>query len=124
MIHVPDVIREPAPPVQRVSAMDLRPARDAGSYAVPPGLVGGVQRQIFHQQWPRAHETHVSDEYVEQLRQLIETEAAKRLPQSCQPLIVGKKLVRFTVHVAHRPELVEHERLFVQAWPLLPKQHG
>src|SRR6266853_1508172 len=106
MIDVPYVEPKTFLPGLRVAAVDLCPAGDARAHLMPAGLLGGIKRQVFDEQGPRAHETHVPAKNVPQLRQLVEAVAAHEAARRCEPLGVGLGLADGIRRVRHRPELV------------------
>ncbi len=71
MLHIPNVQRKLVFPADGVEAVYLGPASDAGAHLMPAGLLWGLQRQVLHQQWARAHRTNVALEHVPQLGQFV-----------------------------------------------------
>src|SRR5690606_41736594 len=47
VVHVPDVLPEPLLPCRVVSAIHLRPARDARPHLVPPGLLRRITIEVL-----------------------------------------------------------------------------
>lgn len=88
MIDIPQIEKKSSLPGGGVPPIHLRPACQARRNKVPPTLVWGVARQIFHEERPRADEAHVSFQHIDQLGQFIETAAPHQLPKSCQPVLV------------------------------------
>src|SRR4029453_11709378 len=80
VVDVPDVHVELLVPRERVPAVGLGPAGDAGADLVAAGVLGGVAGEIAHGQWPRSDEAHVAAYDVEQRRQLVEARGAEHPP--------------------------------------------
>src|SRR5262249_40871804 len=96
---------------------------DAGPYRMPPCLPRRVAGQVLHQKRTRAHEAHVANQDVPQLRQLIEAACAQESPESGEPLVVWKETSTVIVSVVHGPKLHERKGPSVEARPALPEQH-
>ena len=122
MLNVPHVQLEPLFPRERVAPVDLRPAGDPRTHVVTPRLTRRVEGQIFHQQRPRTHETHVAPQDVVELRQLVEAGRTQPTPEGRHALGVARQ--RFTrTRLAHRSELVEHERTATETRASLTEDH-
>src|ERR1700683_3353199 len=77
VIHIPEVEIEFSPPIEGISAVHLRPSRDAWLHVMTPPLLRRIPLQIMHQQraWP--NQAHLPAQYVNQLRQFIKAGAAQ-----------------------------------------------
>jgi len=63
-----------------------------------------VQREILRQEWPRANETHLAAEHVDELREFVETCRSQEATESVQAFGVRASTV------GHGPELDQLER--------------
>src|SRR5437879_3208127 len=105
MIHVPYVQAQALVPGLRIVAVDLRPTRDPGAHLVSAGLLGGVPRQVFDEQWPRSDEAHVAAKHVPKLRKLIETQAAQPTTRRGESLLVAPRVAAVVSCSRHRAKL-------------------
>lgn len=71
-----------------VAAVDLPDTGDAGSHGQMRVLPLLVHRQLFGNNWTRADETHVPEEDVEQLGQLVERRASEQSAEPEHPWIM------------------------------------
>ena len=123
VVDVPDVERELLVPRDRVAAVHLRPPGDARAHLVAARLLGGVERQVLHEQRARAHQAHVAVHHVEQLGQLVDARAAQPLPERGEAFGVGQERAVGAAPVGHGAELRHHERPSAASRPLLAEQH-
>src|SRR5215217_4439297 len=77
MLDVPDVQLDPLGPSQRGPAVDLRPSGDAGLDGEPPALALGVAVDLLLDGRAGADECHLAADDVDQVRELVEREAAQ-----------------------------------------------
>src|SRR5882672_10040536 len=98
-----------------VCAIDLGPARDSGQHALAERVLlyllaeGRENRELLR---ARAHDVHIADEYVPELRQLVKPELAQHAAYGRHARIValGPDLGRRCDVDPHRAELVHRER--------------
>ena len=105
--------------------IDLGQTRDAGPHSQPVPIAGDRLGQHADELRPlgtRAHQRHLAFEDVEKLRQLVQMELAKHVPQERDP-----RIVRLGPHRAggrlgvlpHGADLVHQEPVAVLAYPRL-----
>ncbi len=123
VIHIPDVELEFLFPRERVAAVHLRPAGDAGAHFVAACLFRRVTLEVLHQQRARTHQAHIAFKHIEEFRQLIQAGGAQEAPEAGEALLVGQQLTIGVAQVAHAAELVEPEEPTMQAWALLAEDH-
>src|ERR1039458_58629 len=61
---VPDVITEAVIPAGHIPAVHLRPSGDSRADRKPNAFLFGVERQVPHEERPRAYQAHISPKYV------------------------------------------------------------
>jgi hypothetical protein len=122
VVHVPDIQREFLFPRQRVSSVNLRPARYPWPDFVPTGLFRRVTLEVLHQEGTWADQAHVSTQDVPQLGQLVETGAAEESAESDQAVGVREQVAIAIARVLHRPKLEERKGLPSKPRPLLTKE--
>ncbi|OQA22240.1 MAG: hypothetical protein BWY63_00932 [Chloroflexi bacterium ADurb.Bin360] len=83
------------------------------------GLFRRIERQVLHQQRPRADEAHIAAQYVPQLGQLVQARAAKEAAEGRQPFGVGQQIAVGPAQVAHGAKFEEGEGLAGPTWPRL-----
>ena len=83
MVDIPDVIGELLLPAQGIAAVDLGPAGDARLHLHASRLEGVVERQVTHQQGPRADDAHVAAQHVDELGELVDGVAANAYQNLC-----------------------------------------
>ena len=123
VVNIPHIEGEFFLPGERVAAVHLRPAGDAGAHFMSACLFWGVAVEVLHQQRAWTHQAHVTFEHVEELRQLIQAGGAQEAPKAGEALLVGQQVTIGIAQVAHGAELVESEQLAVQAGALLAEDH-
>ena len=119
VVYLPDVELELLFPTEAVAAADLRPAGDAGLDFVPPGLLGGVAVEVFHEERPRADEAHLPAQDVDELRQLVEAGPAEEPAQAGEAFLVRKKAAFFIPVLGHGAEFKHDKGFAVQTGPHL-----
>src|SRR4029079_2687763 len=126
VVDIPDVEFELSLPVDRVPAVDLRPARDARFDFVPTSLEGVVVSIEFQHLRTRSHQTHLAHQHIEELRQLIEAAQPQQAAERRDPLLVGNTLVpsRLPGRLRHGSELQNREGLSMQSRPQLAEENG
>src|SRR5207244_13138888 len=105
-------------------AADLRKAGYARSDVVTPHLLGGVPRQVLHQQRTRSDEAHLASEHIPELGQFIEARASQESAESPEAQRVRKRTTFVVAHVAHRAEFQYRERPAATSWSCLSEEHG
>src|SRR4051812_991653 len=110
-------------------AVHLRPAGDARLHFVAQHVLGNLVLELRDEQrplGPRADDRHIALEDVPQLRQFVDVGAPQHLADRRPPRVLLAREHwpghRFGI-VEHRAELVDHERLAVEAHPLLTVEH-
>src|SRR5690606_16204174 len=88
VIDVPRIESEPLVPAREVSSVDGGPTGDAREHGVTPSLFGAVAIEVLDQQRPRTDQAHVPEQHVEELRELVQAQAAERLAEPGETLIV------------------------------------
>src|SRR4051812_20835338 len=111
-------------------AIDLRPSRDSRLHAMP-GEIAANHSCIFFVMVDRmrtwAHDRHRTVQYIEQLREFVETRPAQYAADACHPWIIGRCLNGLPLIVTvdmHCPKLVDLEHLVHEAISLLPINNG
>ena len=122
MVDIPDVEPKLGFPIESVSSVDLCPAGDAGLHIMTSRLFCVVARDILHEQWARAYQTHVSLQHVPELRQLIETRSAEKGTDAREALHIWEELATLVAVVGHGTEFVKLERLAVESRTHLAKK--
>ena len=85
-------------------------------------LFRAVMRQVFHQEGPRADETHISLENVQEFREFIQAGTAHQLAESRESICVGQELPIGSTGIGHRSEFIQDKRLTVKPGAFLHEQ--
>src|SRR5260221_304807 len=112
MLHIPDVELDPLLPRDPGAAVNLRPAGDTRPEVEAPALARRVELDLGRQGRARPDDPHLSPQDVEQVRQLIEGEAAQEPADARDPWVCGRHSGADADGVgtlAHRPQLEELE---------------
>ena len=117
--HIPDiesrlVFRRNIP-----ASHDLRPAGETRADKQPGPVFVGL---IAGQKRPRTNDGHFAMENIEQLRQLIEPQAAHDGADAGNPFRVGKPSSIGVMRRSHGAEFVKFEGSATEPWALLPEQ--
>jgi len=115
VVDVPHVEPELLLPTDRVSSVHLRPAGDARLDLVPAQLLGGVEGQVLGEQGARADERHVARNDIPKRGQLVEAGGAQEPAKAREADGISRQRVLVRPGITHRLELVERERLAVEA---------
>lgn len=114
--------------LERVSAVDLRPAGEPGLDVVSAVLVAlGYKIILIPQSGTRPDDTHLADEYIPDLRQLVQTELSEKAADASDILIgVLEQMSRYVMRRRHlhSAELMHVKMLFMQTDALLSKECG
>src|SRR5665213_735744 len=121
-------------------ARNLRPAGDAGFYAMARGifvddrlqrLAAALGPQVAslapHRMRPRAYQGHIAAQDIEQLGQFIKAPATNEGTHAGHAWIAPGRLLQRLVRCPRRPhaaKLIDGERSIVETEPLLPEQDG
>src|SRR5918996_508969 len=89
MVHVPDVELDSLLPAQRCAAVHLRPAGDPGLHLEPTALPGRVLLDLLLDRGTRADDRHLPPQDVDQIRNLVEGEAAQQPTDAGPPRVAG-----------------------------------
>ena len=81
-----------------------------------------VERKVLREQWTRADEAHITPQYIQELRKLVERRRAKPFPERRETLGVGEKLTGVIPRIRHRPKLDQLELSISQADSRLMKE--
>src|SRR5687767_14526124 len=76
VLDVPEVELDPLVPAQLRAAVDLRPARQPRADREPAALALGVLRDLDLDRRAGADDRHVAAQHVDEVRQLVDREAA------------------------------------------------
>src|SRR5215467_9090147 len=87
VLDVPDVQLDPVLPRERRSAVDLRPAGDAGLDLQPPPLPGRVPLDLVAERRPGTDHAHVAADDVPELGQLVDRESTEKAAGACDPWV-------------------------------------
>lgn len=122
MIYIPHVEFEFLMPGYGVATVTLCPAGDAGTHFVTARLLGSVEREILHQQRPRADQRHVAFEDVPELWQLVDGRGADKTTNLRQALRVRQQFAVGIAFVSHGLELHDLEDFAVLAGTFLEEE--
>ena len=114
-------------PGDRVPAVHLRPAGDAGEHRQAPPLERCVALQLVRETGPGADQAHLAAHDVDQLRRLVEAEAAKETSHTGDARIVLEAQDAGALLLGaddHGSKLDEGKRHGVPADALLHVEHG
>src|SRR6185436_9464292 len=115
MLHVIEVQFETFLPAQSITAVHLRQSGDPRPDVMPASLLWGVERQILHEQRPRANQAHLAREHVPQLWNLVQTRGAEPAPERRETFGVRQESAGGVVPVCHGPEFDQRERHAVKS---------
>lgn len=101
MVNVPNIEFEFSFPRNRVSAVCLRPAGNAGTHVVAARLFPRIKRKIFGKQGARSDNRHIAFENVKKLRQFIERSLSHKAPDARQALAIRKQIAGGIALVRH-----------------------
>ena len=124
MVHIPNVQLELLFPGNGVSAIHLRPARDARHHFVPPRLFGRITGQILHQKGTGTDQAHVAAKDIQKFREFVEAGAAEGPTEESESLGVWQKVSLRIARIGHGAELQNRKRLTPQTGPVLSEQNG
>ena len=110
MLDVPYIQLQALIPRDVVPAMNLGPAGYTRSDRMPEALCVGIERQVAGEQWSWSDQTHVTNEDIHELWQLVEAPSPE---ESTPPTHAA---------VLHRSELEHREDAFFEAGSFLPKK--
>src|SRR5579862_8188228 len=91
MVDVPDIVSELLLPAYRIASVDLCPTGDSGPQFVAARLFGRIEGQVFEQQRSRTDQAHITDEHVDELRQLIHTRSSQKPAETRDALRIRKR---------------------------------
>ena len=121
MIDIVQIQINPVIPCNRIASMRLRIASQTGSYIMPVCLFFGIPRQILYQQRPRSHNSHISLDDIEKLRQFVKAGCSQCLAECSESHRIGEQLTVLIPCICHRSEFVKPENLLVPAGAFLCK---
>ena len=122
MVNIPDIKRELLFPRQRVAAIYLGPAGDAGVYVVAAGLFGRIERQVFHSQRSWADEAHFALEDIPEFGEFVEAGFAEECTEGRETLGIRQEVAVGVTCISHGAELHQLKRLAMQPGALLPEE--
>lgn len=109
-------------------AGDLAPAGDAGLDVVPDHVFVdqvGVFLGMLDHVGPRAHHAHLSEQHVDELRELVDAGVAQYLTPAGDACVVARGLEAVGLGIdLHAAELQAGELLAVESRALLAEEHG
>src|SRR5580700_9397951 len=111
----------------RKACQDLFLARKCnGGCTGNPWSASEFAKLMLGQFGPGTDEAHISQEHIQELRQLIELPTAKKGADRCESLIAGSRdlVPCATLEVFHRPEFQNREIPAVKPGTLLQEQNG
>ena len=123
MLDVPDVHLEPLGPVDRVPAVDLGPPGETRTNLESTTLSVRVSIDVRDREWPRTDQTHPPGQHVDELREFVETGAAKQASHSREPIRIGQQLPVLTALGRHGGELGDGERRGAATRSALTEDH-
>jgi hypothetical protein len=124
VIDIPYIEIEALGPTQRVSSRHLCEASDAWTNAVAAPVIIRIQRQISHEQRPRADDTHVAAQHIEQLGQLVDRCRSQPSAERRETAVVGQQIPLGVALVDHAAKFQQPEWPIVETGANLSKKHG
>ena len=122
MIDIPQIEKKSLLPVGIIPSIHLSPPGQAWRDEMASLLLQAIVGEIFHKERPRAHEAHVTLQYVEEARKFIQASAAHQLPESCESIRIGQELPIGPAGIGHGTEFIQSKWLTAKPRPFLHEQ--
>jgi hypothetical protein len=120
MLDVPDVQLDSLLPRNPGSAVDLGPAGYAGAQIQAAELARRVELDLCRQGRARPDDAHIASQHVEEVRQLVEREAAQEPPDAGDAWVLGRHRGADADRVGAPPHGAQLEHLEDHAVPSDP----
>jgi hypothetical protein len=122
MIDIPQIEKKSLLPVGGIPSVHLGPTCQAGRNEMATMLLRAVMRQVFHEEWPRTDEAHISLENVQEFREFIQASAAHQLAESRESICIGQELSIGSASIGHCAELIQSKGLSAKPGAFLREQ--
>jgi len=110
-------------PTESIPSGYLRQSGDSGKHIVPSPVTRRVERQISHQEWTRAYETHVSSQDADETWQLVERCRTQLSSKWRKPIRIAQQRTILSSYVSHGAKLDHLERTAANSRPHLPEEN-
>ena len=109
--------------VRGVASANLGETGQSRSHLMPAFLLVVIPTQVLGEQGPRAYQTHIASEHVEQLGKLIETPRPKQTPEPRESLTVRSQVPVLVEVLGHSAKLVQREQVAAETRSLTSVEH-